>query len=207
MMEHSGTHIDALCHQACGMEMFGGVKTDAVESPAGFKELGIEHVPPIVARAVMLDVARSQGVERLPDHHSITDKELIHCAQFQNVAIEKGDVLIVRTGSGAIWNQPETYLRAAGVNKSGSIWAANLGVIAVGADNMAWDPLNGERDPETGVTLFGHVHLLVKNGIYIIENLFLEQLSAERRYEFTLVVTPLKLTGATGSPVRPIALV
>ena len=72
---------------------------------------------------------------------------------------------------------------------------------------MAWDPLNGERDPETGTSLFGHVHLLVKNGIYIIENLYLEQLSQEQCYEFTLVVTPLKLNGATGSPVRPLALV
>lgn len=206
MMEHSGTHIDALCHQACELELFGGVKTDSVESPAGFKQLGIEHVPPIVARAVMLDIARSHGVDRLPDHYAITDEELVNCAQFQNVVIERGDVLIVRTGSGAIWNQSEAYLRAAGLGKTGSIWAANLGVVAVGADNMAWDNLSGERDPETGATLFGHVHLLVKHGIYIIENLNLEQLAADSCYEFTLIVTPLKLNGATGSPVRPIAI-
>lgn len=207
MMEHSGTHIDALCHQACGMEMFGGVKTDQAETPAGFNQLGIEQVPPIFTRGVMLDVAKHQNIPRLPEHHSITEQELKDCASAQKSEIHSGDVLIVRTGSGAIWDQPEPYLRAAGVHRSGSKWAASLGVVAVGADNMAWDPLNGEKDPETGATLFGHVHLLVRNGIYIIENLYLEQLSQEQCYEFTIVVTPLKLNGATGSPVRPLALV
>lgn len=207
MMEHSGTHIDALCHQACGLEMFGGVRTDEVETPAGFNQLGIENVPPIITRAVMLDVAHHQNVSRLPDHHSITEEELRNCATAQSSVVHPGDVLIVRTGSGAIWNQPEDYLKAAGVHRSGTLWAASQGVVAVGADNMAWDPLNGERDPETGTTLFAHVHLLVRNGIYIIENLQLEQLSKDQCYEFTIVVTPLKLNGATGSPVRPLALV
>ncbi len=206
MMEHTGTHIDALCHQACDKVMFGGVETSAAESPAGFKELGVETVPPIIGRGVLLDIARSFGVPRLPEFHSITDEELINCCQFQNVTVEPDDVLLVRTGFGAIWNQPEPYLRAAGVAKSGTIWAAEQGVTAVGADNMTWDN-PGDRDPESGATLFGHVYLLPMKGIYIMENLMLEQLAAERIYTFGFVATPLKFQGATGSPIRPIALV
>ncbi len=207
MTDHTGTHIDALCHQACELELFGGVKTDAAETPAGFKEHGVETVPPIVARGVMLDIARFLHVDRLPDHHAITADEMIGCAAAQNVLVNPGDVLLVRTGSGAIWNDEETYLRAAGVAKSGTLWAAEQGVIAVGADNMAWDTLNGERDPETGATMFAHVYLLPKMGIYIIENLLLEQLSHDRIYEFGFIAAPLKMTGATGSPIRPLALV
>lgn len=206
MMEHTGTHIDALCHQACDKVMFGGVTTDEAETSTGFKELGVETVPPIVARGVMLDIARSHGVDRLPENYAISVGEMIACAQFQNVVIGPGDVLIVRTGFGAIWNDEEPYLRAAGVSKSGTIWAADLGVIAVGADNMTWD-VPSERDPETGATLFAHVFLLPKKGVYIMENLFLEQLAADSIYEFGFVATPLKLKGATGSPIRPIAIV
>ena len=71
---------------------------------------------------------------------------------------------------------------------------------------MAWD-VPDERDPDTGATLFAHVHLLAKKGIYIIENLDLEALARDRRYEFAFVGIPLKFKGATGSPIRPLALV
>ena len=58
MMEHTGTHIDALCHQACGFKMYGDVPVEQVETPAGFTKLGIETVPPLLGRGVLLDVAR-----------------------------------------------------------------------------------------------------------------------------------------------------
>jgi kynurenine formamidase len=79
-------------------------------------------------------------------------------------------------------------------------------VKAVGADNMAWDVV-GPKDPELGVTLPGHILLLVRAGIPIIENLNLEGLAAAKVYEFAFVCLPLKMRGATGSPVRPIAIV
>jgi len=112
----------------------------------------------------------------------------------------------VRTGYGTIWGDEETYLNAAGVSKSGNLWAADQQVVAVGADNMAWDNMV-ERDPETKMALFGHAHLLVKHGIHIIENLNLEELAAAKIYEFGFVGIPLKFRGATGSPIRPLALV
>jgi kynurenine formamidase len=79
-------------------------------------------------------------------------------------------------------------------------------VAAVGADNMAWD-VPDERDPDTGATLFAHLYLLPQKGVYIIENLNLEELARERRWEFAFVGVPLKFQGATGSPLRPLALV
>jgi kynurenine formamidase len=206
MMEHSGTHIDALCHQANCLKVFGNIDSDSIETPLGFKQLGIEHVPPLVTRGVLLDLATWLGQTPLPSCYSIGADELIACAKAQNVKVEKGDVLLVRTGYDTLWNDEAAYLQAAGVGKSGTLWAAERGVVAVGADNMAWDAPK-DVDPETGATLFAHVHLLTQQGIYIIENLDLRELAAARQYSFAFIGIPLKFRGATGSPIRPIALV
>lgn len=206
MMEHSGTHIDALCHQACHLHMYGNIAVEGAETPAGFTRLGVETVPPLLCRGVLLDVAAWMNEERVPPNYSISADELQACAAAQNVEVQRGDVLVVRTGYASLWNDEATYLEAAGVAKSGTLWAAERGVVAVGADNMAWD-LPEERDPETGGTLFAHVYLLPQKGIYIIENLNLEELSRDRQYVFAFVGVPMKLKGATGSPLRPLALV
>jgi kynurenine formamidase len=207
MMEHSGTHIDALSHQACGLVMYGGVKIDAVETPTGFQQLGVETIPPLVRRGVLLDVCGERGQAPLPPKYGITAEDLANCAAAQGVEVRAGDVLLVRTGYGALWRGDEqVYLDAAGVSKSGTLWAAERGVAAVGADNMAWD-VPDERDPESGSTLFAHVYLLPQKGVYIIENLNLEELARDRRWVFAFVGVPLKLEGATGSPIRPLALV
>ncbi len=206
MMEHAGTHIDALCHQSCGLKLYGDVPAETVETPAGFTQLGVETVPPLLGRGVLLDVAGWKGVGRLPDKYSVTGDDLRACAAKQGVEPRAGDVLLVRTGFATLWHDEEAYLRAAGVAKSGTLWAAERGVIAVGADNMSWD-VPDERDPETGATLFGHVYLLPQKGIYIIENVNLERLAADRRWTFAFIGIPLKLNGATGSPFRPLALV
>jgi kynurenine formamidase len=206
MMEHTGTHIDALCHQACGLKLYGDLPVEGVETAAGFTKLGIETVPPLLGRGVLLDVAGWKGMPILPEKHGISGDDLARCAFVQGVEVRTGDVLLVRTGFGACWNDEAVYLRAAGVAKSGTLWAAGRGVVAVGADNMSWD-VPDERDPETGATLFAHLYLLPQKGVYIIENLNLEALARDRRYEFAFVGIPLKFTGATGSPLRPLALV
>jgi kynurenine formamidase len=206
MMEHSGTHIDALSHQACDLRLYGDVPIEDVETPFGFKRLGIETVPPLLGRGVLLDVAGWKKQDRLPPRYSISAEELQACAAAQKMEVQRGDVLLVRTGFAALWHDEKPYLEAAGVGKSGSLWAAERGVVAVGADNMAWD-VTGERDPESGATLFGHYYLLPQKGIYIIENLNLEELARDRQYVFAFVGIPLKFNGATGSPLRPLALV
>jgi kynurenine formamidase len=206
MMEHSGTHIDALCHQACDLKLYGGVPSDSVETPAGFTRLGIETVPPLLGDGVLLDVAGWKGEAALPRKYGITADDLKGCAAAEGVEVRAGDVLLVRTGYGAVWQDEAVYLQAAGVSKSGTLWAAEHGAAAVGADNMAWDAPD-ERDPDTGATLFAHVFLLPQKGVYILENLNLEELARDRRFAFAFVGIPLKLNGATGSPLRPLALV
>ena len=141
MKEHSGTHIDALCHQAADLMLFGGIRVADVETTTGFTKLGIESVPPLFGRGVLLDVAAWRNVDRLPAGHAISADELQACAEAQRVTVGHGDVLLVRTGYGAAWNDEAAYMTCAGVAKSGTIWAADRGVVAVGADNLAWDTL------------------------------------------------------------------
>jgi kynurenine formamidase len=201
--EHSGTHIDALAHQAENLTLYGGVHVDdGVQTSAGFRVLGIDTMDPIVARGVLLDVA---GDTRLEPEYAITPADLESAASRNGVEVREGDVALIRTGFGALWSKPADYLRAAGISADGSRWLVDRKVKAVGADNMAFD-LMGPKDPELDVTLPGHVLLLVRAGIPIIENLNLEELATANVHEFVFVCLPLKMRGATGSPVRPIAI-
>lgn len=205
-MEHSGTHIDAISHQADAQMLANGMDANTIVSSRGFSAGGVEEIDPIVTRAVLLDIARHRGVDRVPAGEAISLAEFQACCARQESEIEEGDVVLIRTGLGAIWNDPKAYLAGPGMHGDVSRWLASIGVHAVGADNMAWDVL-GLWDDVEGCQLPGHLVLLARRGIYIIENLALEEIAAAGVTEFTFVCTPLKFSGATGSPVRPIGIV
>jgi len=207
MDEHAGTHIDALTHQAENLRLYGGREVNAqLQTSTGFTAMGVDTIAPIVCRGVLLDVATYRGVDILaPDQH-ITRTDLEATARQQKITIQRGDVVFVRTGNGSRWKDPAAYLKSAGVRSDASQWLADQQVQAVGADNIAWD-VSGEVDPELNVTLPGHIILLVRHGIYILENVFLEELARDQRYEFLCICLPLKIQGGTGSPIRPIAIV
>jgi kynurenine formamidase len=206
-MEHTGTHIDALCHQADQLTLCGGIPVDAqVQSSRGFTQHGVEQIPPIVAPGVLLDMTAHLGVDSLPAGYAISAAEVEARCTRQATTIGAGDVALVYTGNEHSWGDTERYLAGPGMAGDASRWLADRGVVAVGADNMAWDVI-GVRDPELGCTLPGHLLLLAQRGIYIIENLRLSELAAARAYRFVFLCAPLKFVGATGSPVRPIALV
>ena len=203
--EHAGTHIDALSHQAEDLRFHGGIDAEAVQTSFGVRELGAETFPPLLARGVLIDLVRRSG-RPVEAARWITLDEVREAAAGQGIEPRAGDVVLVRTGNGSNWKDPELYLRGAGMAAAVSAWLAEAKVLAVGADNVAWD-WTGEADPELGFTLPGHALLLVRAGIYIIENLLLEELGEAGVNEFTFVCLPLKIVGATGSPVRPVALV
>jgi kynurenine formamidase len=204
--EHTGTHIDALSHQADALTLCGGVPVSEVQSPRGFSRHGVEEIPPITAPGVLLDVAAKDGVESLEPGRLVTAADLTGCCEAQGVSVEAGSVALVRLGNARFWNDEERYLAGAGMDASAARWMADRDVLAVGADNMAWDA-PGVRDPELGCLMPGHLILLARYGIYIIENLALDELAASGHHTFELICTPLKLVGATGSPVRPLAIV
>jgi kynurenine formamidase len=206
MADHSGTHIDALCHQASNLKLFGGIKVSrTTETPWGFKKLAAESIKPIIGRGVLIDVAE-YNKNPVPELGEI---ERGHCdvaLRDEGVKVRPKDIVFIRTGYGKYWNHASRYERAPGVAKDVSLWLAAKGVSAVGCDNLTWDHPN-RVDPETRSSMVGHLHLLVGSGIYIMEKVYLEELSRDRVFEFLFVGLPLKFVGATGSPLRPIAIV
>ena len=196
MAEHSGTHIDAFCHQAENLEMYGGVRVDAqVQTPDG---LHAARGPTRCRRC-----SRAACCSTAPERATRSARSDLERAA-DGLEITPGDVILGARRGQAV-GRPGSVPAAGGIDASGSRWCAEREPLAVGADNMAWD-VPGEDDPELG-SLPGHLILLVREGIYIIEALNLEELARDGVREFAFACLPLKLRGGTGSPVRPIALV
>jgi kynurenine formamidase len=116
--------------------------------------------------------------------------------------------VFVRSGWGQLWDDGDAYVGHAtgvpGVGEAGARWLAGTNARAVGADTIAFERLA----PGHGHTLLpAHRVLLVDAGINIIETMALEEIAADGIHEFLAVIVPLNLVGATGSPVRPLAIV
>ncbi len=201
---HLGTHIDALCHFSCGGKLHGGHDVAPLQSySGGIKHLSVDTLPPIVRRGVLLDIAGQQNVATLPANFEITPEHLEAAAGAQDVEISAGEVLLLRTGWGAFFEDVarfESQMHGPGPAENAARWLSSKGIFATGSDTINFELVPSRTMPV-------HVHLLVESGIHIIECLNLEQLAAERVYEFAFVASPLKIRGATGSPIRPFALV
>ncbi|HEX4604459.1 MAG TPA: cyclase family protein [Candidatus Angelobacter sp.] len=199
---HLGTHIDALCHFSCGGKLHGGVDVASAQSYAGVTQLSVDTLAPIVRRGILLDIAGLQQMASLPAAFEITVDHLEGAARAQGVEVRRGDVVLLRTGWGAFFADVarfESQMHGPGPSEQGARWLSSKGIFAAGSDTINFELVPSRTMPV-------HVHLLVESGIHIIECLDLEQLAAERVFEFVFVASPLKIRGGTGSPIRPFAL-
>lgn len=205
---HVGTHVDALAHVSHDGCLHGGVDASAAVRGGRYMEHGVHTVEPMVCRGVLLDVPSALGIEACPPGYEIVPDDLEAAAGSAGVKIRPGDVVLIRSGWGALFDTgPASYLGhesgVPGVAESGAIWLSDANVFAAGADTIAFERVA----PGQGHAILpAHRVLLVDSGIYIIEALDLEGLAALHCYEFTFLMAPLRLIGATGSPVRPLAL-
>jgi kynurenine formamidase len=204
---HTGTHLDALAHVSHDGKLHGGVDAADAQRGGRFQCLGIDEVEPIFARGVLLDVPRFRGVDVLPAAEPIRADELRAVAGAQGVELPRAGAVLIRSGWAQNWSDPQTYLGhnsgVPGPDASAAEWIATAQPRVTGHDSMAYEHL----PPGAGhAVLPAHRVLLVEHGVHIIENLDLEQLAADQVYEFLFVCLPLKFVGATGSPVRPIAV-
>lgn len=205
--EHSGTHVDAFCHQAESGVMYGGHKVSPeTETRAGFTVNGAEDLPIFFDRGILLDVATIKGVDSLQPGYQVTAEDLLECVRVQNVEITEGCVVLVNLGNARFWNDRDRYLNCAGISAGASQMLADKKVKAVGADNFAWDEM-GHFEEEMHCNGPGHVILIVRNGINIFENLNLTELAESGAHEFIFVAAPIRIKGATGGSVRPFALI
>jgi kynurenine formamidase len=202
---HSGTHIDALAHWAKDGQMFGGRDPDQVYGEAGMKDLGLEQVPPIVARGVLIDAAAHRGQQVLEGGTVLQPEDLRGALERQAVSLEPGDVVLVRTGWAQYWQQPTVYMATTpGLSRSAAEWLTDQGCAVLGADQWMIDAFPPERPEDRRAC---HEVCLVQRGVYILENLNLEQIAGDRRFEFLFVALAPPLKGATGFPAQALAII
>ncbi len=204
---HVGTHLDALAHVSQDGRLHGGVVADEVTSHAGIAVHGVDTFEPLTCRGVLLDIAALHGVDVLPDDYVITDGDLAAAEERAGVTVQAGDAVLIRSGWSTYYTDPARFLGqvggAPGPGPAAAEWLAERQVAVTGAETIAYEAIA----PGAGhATLPVHRILLVEAGINIIEVMDLRRLAETGAAEFGFVLAPLKLVGATGSPVRPLAL-
>jgi kynurenine formamidase len=204
-MGQVGTQFDMFSHQMIGGSMYNCVTLDEAASRTGFSKLGVEQVGALITRGVLIDVAALKGVPMLGETYEITPQDLQAALAAQKLTLQPGDAVLVHTGWGQLWgtDNPRYLGNSPGIGVAAAEWLARQDVMLVGGDS---GPVEISPNPDPQLNLPVHQVLLVVNGIFILENLKLDELAAKRATEFALVLQPLKIRGGTGSTVAPVAI-
>ena len=204
-----GTQLDGLGHVGVRIGgddyFYNGFRRSEFANAYGHKKLGIENVGVFFTRGLLVDMPGFKGVTSLKIGEVITVADLEGALKKQDVSVREGDVVLIRTGHGQLWmKNNEVYGRGEpGIGMAAAQWLVDRKIVLVGSDTWATEVVPHEN-PDRPFEV--HQLLLVRHGIYNLENLDLEELARERVYEFAFVFAPLRLKGATGSPGNPIAV-
>ncbi|MFF0625902.1 cyclase family protein [Streptomyces sp. NPDC004296] len=206
----AATHWDGLTHVSHSGRLYNDRPADAVTAHRGATALGIEKVPPITSRGVLLDVARAHGTERLPGGHAVTPEDLDAAEELAGTTVRSGDVVLIRTGQVQHYlaGDREAYaMPSPGLSLRTPEWFHARGVAAVANDTLVFEAFPPEVE---GLWLPVHALHLVEMGMLQGQNWNLEELSAacaqEGRYAFLLSAMAEPFVGGTGSPVAPVAV-
>ncbi len=199
-----GTQFDAFAHQMWGDSFYNCFKLGDIGTRTGFKKLGVEHVGGLVTRGVLIDVAGSKGVDMLPTSYNITPEDLQQALAKARQRLQPGDAVLIRTGwSKLMGKENERYgTLNPGIGIAAGQWLLAQEPMMIAADNCCVEVRPSERPHSLPI----HAMMLIQHGVYLLENLELEALAAARAYEFAFIVQPLKIKGATGSAIAPIAV-
>ena len=206
MTTHVGTHIDALGHFSQGDMLYNGNRAADVVTDWGLERRGIEHAPPMITRGLLFDVAGLDGGAHLNPGRVVTPEDLRRAAVAGGFSVEPGDIALIRTGWGRYFGVDNTkYLEGEpGIDVPAARWLVEQGIVAIGADNMAVEVL---PNPAKGIMMPVHAYTLAECGVHLIENLMLEEMARDKVYAACFILLATKLRGATGAPVRPVAMV
>ncbi len=207
MTLHVGTHIDALGHFTIGDRMFGGRSAESVVADSGLTELGAEHIPPIVTRALVMDFSSLDDGAFLDAGRAIGVADLEAWCGACDLEPREADAVLIRTGWSRFYMTDNARYVAGepGLDLAAARWLTARGVVAIGADTMAVEVLPGTDHPR--ILMPVHQHCLVEAGVHLIENLALDALARAGVREACFIAAAPKFAGATGAPLRPLALV
>ncbi|HVG21799.1 MAG TPA: cyclase family protein [Blastocatellia bacterium] len=207
--QHGSPNVDALGHISDDQKLFGGADAPSSEAATGLLALGIEAYPKerFINRGVLLDVARFKNVDALAPGQEITAEDLEATAKAEGVEIQAGDSVLIRTGYGKFFEADRAKYSGfrPGPGEGAARWLAGKKIFLTGDDQMSYEVV-----PEKGTVFPCHRILIADSGIYLVENLNLEELSkalADRKtYEFVLVLNPPRIRGATGAAANAFAI-
>ncbi|MGE3662832.1 MAG: cyclase family protein [Pseudonocardia sp.] len=208
---HSGAHVDALAHMTIGEDAhwYGGACAAEHLGDFGPTVGDAASLPPLFTRGVLVDVAGHRQVECLPAGAVVDAAEVSEICAAQGVEIREWDVVLFRTGYMGLWPDAARMARhrSPGPDLSVAELLVARGVVATGSDTETFEV---QPAPDPGAPANPqpvHTKLLIESGVYIMESLDLEELAADRVYEFLFVALPLKIAGATGSMLDPLAVI
>jgi len=205
---YTHSHLDAQCHIASGGKIYNGYPELNIEQ-IGSGNMGVHQMKDgIFTRGVLVDIPLLKGVPYLEPGTSITTEDLIAWEKKSKTKVRSGDVLLIRTGRWAREQEKGEWKfdeNAAGLHASAARWLKEREVAVLGSDGSA-DVLPSGCEGQTHPV---HQLVLIGLGMPILDNLNLEDLAKvandQNRWEFLLVVAPMRIIGGTGSPVNPIA--
>lgn len=206
MYTHTGTHIDALNHFGLHGKIWNGYAADEHLGDRGWDKAGAEKIPPIIGRGVLIDMPAYKGIDVLPGNYVISLDELQQAIKAQHLQINKGDIVLIRTGlMKYFYSDKEKFMNSGpGMSMEAIKWLVEQkGVMTLGADNLSLEALPSK---DSSNWLPGHTYLLAQKGSMFIELVYLEDLAAAKVHEFLFIGLPLKLRGASASPFRPLAI-
>ena len=206
MYTHTGTHLDALNHFGLHGKIWNQVSAEDALGVRGWTKSGVDKYPPIIARGVLIDVAKYKNVVHLPASYAITVADLQGALKKQGTTLQPGDVVLTRTGLMTLWPDQAKYRLAdqAGLSLEAAQWLVEgQKAMLLGADSLGVESFPS-KNPDNFVPV--HTYLLVERGVSLLEALWLEDLAKDKVYEFLFIASPLKFRGGTASPVRPMAI-
>ena len=199
--QQMGTHVDGLNHLQRGDRTYNGHRLAEIAEDWGTNRLGIESLPQVVTRGVLVDVCAARGVDMLEPGDVVT----IDDVRRSGADVRPGDAVLFHTGWGRLWGVDNDRYAAGepGPGRELGAWLADHRIALTGCDTWSYGPYPAEDPHEPFVV---PQTLNVDHGIVVVENLRLEQIAALGLREFALVLSHAKIRGATGAWVCPLVL-
>jgi kynurenine formamidase len=203
-----GPQIDGLGHIGVDHVYYNGHKDSDFAKADGLSKLGLEKLPPMVSRGVLLDMAGYFGVDMVQEGTPYTKEDIIGAAEKQGVEIRKGDTVLFHSGWLNLIDgpapDPKRYgSTEPGLGKTGAEYLVSLEVMAVGADTWGLEAVPFE--PGVGVFEI-HQILIPRQGIFILENMDTRELVRDQAWEFMFVLGVSRLRGAVQMIINPTAI-
>jgi kynurenine formamidase len=203
----STTHVDALSHMFVRGEMFGGRPASDVRSDGAVSNTVLSMADGVVGRGVLLDVPRALGRDYLDTGEVITVDDLHATENAQGVGVSTGDVLLVAWGRDARRDAKKGFDGFSGLHAECLPWLYEREVAVLGSDGIS-DPMPFVGTPDWPFPV--HQIGITAMGLHLIDNMALARLAARcaaaHSWEFLFTMGPLRIPGATGCPVNPVAV-